>query len=132
MNLGDWLKNGWLVEHQPSTREIADLLAAVARDLADCQVPALSEDWRFNIAYNAALQTATAALAAEGYRAAREQHHFRIIQSLAFTIGADKDTVTCLTASGGSGILASMSAPGSCLSTRWSRCSNWRNCSKAR
>ncbi|MBI4311007.1 MAG: hypothetical protein HY681_04415 [Chloroflexi bacterium] len=93
MNLGDWLRNGWLTEHQSSAREIADLMAAVARDLADCRVPALSEDWRFNIAYNAALQAATAALAAEGFRAAREQHHFRIIQSLAFTIGADKDLV---------------------------------------
>lgn len=93
MNLDDWLKNGWLIEHRPSAREITDLLAAVARDLADCQVPALSEDWRFNIAYNAALQAATAALAAEGYRSAREQHHFRIIQSLAFTIGAEKDVV---------------------------------------
>jgi hypothetical protein len=48
----------------------------------------LSSDWRLNIAYNAALQAATAALAASGYRAARESHHFRIIQSLAHTIGA--------------------------------------------
>ena len=93
MNLGDWLRNGWLTEHQPSAREIADLMAAVVRDLADCQVSALSEDWRFNIAYNAALQAATAALAAEGYRAAREQHHFRVIQSLAFTIGADRELI---------------------------------------
>ncbi len=29
-------------------------------------------DWRFAIAYNAALQAATAALAASGYRASRE------------------------------------------------------------
>lgn len=47
----------------------------------------LSEDWKLNIAYNAALQAATAALAAAGYRAAREQHHYRTIQSLALTIG---------------------------------------------
>jgi hypothetical protein len=42
-----------------------------------------------NIAYNAALQSATAALAAAGYRASRDQHHYRIIQSLRETIGAD-------------------------------------------
>ena len=42
---------------------------------------------RANIAYNAALQAATAALAAAGFRAAREQHHYRTIQSLALTIG---------------------------------------------
>jgi hypothetical protein len=35
----------------------------------------------------------TAALAAEGYRASREAHHYRIIQSLAFTIGAGKELV---------------------------------------
>jgi hypothetical protein len=40
-----------------------------------------------NIAYNAALQAATVALAVSGYRAARDQHHFRIIQSLRETIG---------------------------------------------
>jgi len=42
-----------------------------------------------NIAYNAALQAATAALATVGYRAARDSHHYRVIQSLAYTIGAD-------------------------------------------
>lgn len=42
-----------------------------------------------NIAYNAALQAATAALAAVGYKATRDQHHYRVIQSLRETIGAD-------------------------------------------
>ncbi len=45
-----------------------------------------------SIAYNAALQTATAALAAAGYRATRDSHHYRVIQSLAFTIGADRES----------------------------------------
>jgi len=48
----------------------------------------LSADGRLNIAYNAALQAATIALAASGYRAARDSHHYRIIQSLAPTIDA--------------------------------------------
>ena len=56
------------------------------RDLAQCRTPHLSPDWQLNIAYNAALQAATAALAAAGYRAAREAHHYRVIQSLAHTI----------------------------------------------
>lgn len=47
-----------------------------------------------NIAYNAALQAANAALAAAGYRAARDQHHFRIIQSLRDTIGATGELVS--------------------------------------
>jgi len=38
-------------------------------------VAGLDPDWRLNIAYNAALHSATAALAAEGYRATRESYH---------------------------------------------------------
>jgi hypothetical protein len=83
-----WLKNGWLVEHQTSAREIANLLALVDRDLGDCRTAGLSSDWRLSIAYNAALQAATAALYASGYRPAREMHHYRVVQSLEFTVGA--------------------------------------------
>src|ERR1700683_4359163 len=88
MSLPDWQKNGWRTPHRTSDREIADLLAVVERDLADSAVEGVSPDWRMNIAYNAALQAATVALAASGYRASRHQHHFRIIQSLHETIGA--------------------------------------------
>lgn len=87
MSLRDWLRNSWLVEHKSGAEEIAGLLAIVERDLANAKVAGLSDDWRFSIAYNAALQAATAALAAAGFRAAREQHHYRTIQSLALTIG---------------------------------------------
>lgn len=93
MSLEDWLRNGWLVEHATSTAEIGELLAIADRDLADCRVQGLSPEWRLNIAYNAALQASTAALAACGYRASREAHHYRVIQSLALTIGADAGLV---------------------------------------
>jgi HEPN domain-containing protein len=63
------------------------------RDLAQCRTPHLNPDWQLNIAYNAALQAATAALAAAGYRAARGAHHYRVIQSLAHTIEADPGLV---------------------------------------
>ena len=86
MSLGDWLRNSWLVEHETSPEEIASLLAIVERDLANAKLAGLSEDWSLAIAYNAALQAATAALSAAGFRAAREQHHYRTIQSLALTI----------------------------------------------
>ncbi len=62
-------------------------LAIVERDLANATVAGLADDWKFSIAYNAALQTATAALAAAGFRAVREQHHYRTVQSLALTLG---------------------------------------------
>ena len=35
VGLRDWLANRWLVEHEPSREEIADLLAVVDRDLQD-------------------------------------------------------------------------------------------------
>ena len=49
--------------------------------------------WLFAMAYNGALQAATVALAASGYRAARDAHHYRVIESLALTIGADPDLI---------------------------------------
>lgn len=98
MTLSDWVRNGWLLPHRTSPQEIADLLTIVDRDLADCQASGLSADWRLNIAYNAALQSATAALAASGYRASRDQHHYRAIQSLELTIGADRNVVNRLDA----------------------------------
>jgi len=94
MSLKDWQLNGWLIAHKTSPQEIADLLAVADRDLNDCKASGLSADWRLNIAYNAALQAATAALAACGYRAVREAHHYRVIQSLVYTIDLSSSVVT--------------------------------------
>lgn len=94
MSLKNWQLSGWLVAHTTSPQEIADLLAVADRDLRDCMASGLSADWRLNIAYNADLQAATAALAACGYRAVREAHHFRVIQSLVYIIGLEGKTVT--------------------------------------
>ncbi len=74
------------------------MLGVADRDLRDCVSPGLSEDWRLAIAYNAALQCASAALAASGYRASREAHHYRTIRTLAHTIGADDRLVRQLDA----------------------------------
>ena len=93
MSLKDWSRNGWLVEHKTSPAEIAELLEIAHRDLTDCRIEGLSADWKLNIAYNAALQAANAALAACGYRASRDAHHYRVIQSIALTIGADPSLV---------------------------------------
>ena len=93
VSLQDWLKFGWLKEHKTSRQEIADLLAVADRDLEACQTPALVPDWQFNIAYNAALQLASAALAAAGYQAERSNHHYHVIQSLEFTLGTEPATI---------------------------------------
>ena len=93
MSLGDWLDKGWLVKHKPDRREIKELLGIADRAIADAEVKGISPDARLSIAHNAALQLAIAALAASGYRAGREAHHYRAIQSLAFTIGASSDLI---------------------------------------
>jgi len=87
--LQNWLNYGWLVEHRTSRQEIRDLLAIVDRDVQNAQLEELSADWRMAIAYNAALQTAVAALAAAGFRAEKAAQHYRVLQSLEHTIGLD-------------------------------------------
>jgi hypothetical protein len=96
VDLRDWLKSGWLIEHQTSSQEIADLLGVIDRDTAQCQIAGLSPDWQLNIAYNAALQVATAALAAAGYRAARDAQHYRVIESLRYTMDVDAQRIAQL------------------------------------
>jgi hypothetical protein len=99
MSLSDWQKNGWLKPHAPARREIADLLALAARDLRSAGAKGLGDDWKFNIAYNAALQSATAALIASGYDVPKgDSHHFRVFGSLAFTVGLDATLIQRLDA----------------------------------
>lgn len=86
MTLQNWLQNSWLVPHSAGAQEIADLFRIADRDLAACKVEGLPADWRLAIAYNAGLQSAAAALACAGYRAARDNHHYRVIQSLEYTL----------------------------------------------
>lgn len=93
MSLSDWLEKGWLVKHRPDRRETRELLGIADRDITDAQAKGISTDTRLSLAYNAALQLAIAALAATGYRAGHEAHHYRAIQSLAFTINASTDLV---------------------------------------
>ena len=93
MSLKNWLSSGWLTEHKSSRQEIDELLAIAERDLEQALTPGLSPDWRLNIAYNAALQMAVAALAAVGYRAGRDNKHYRVIQSLAFSLGLKADLI---------------------------------------
>ncbi len=98
MSLAEWLANRWIVEHQASVAEIAELFAVVERDLQDAAVPRLSSDWRLGITYNAALQLSVLALAATGFRPGRERAHERAILSLRQTVGVEAVTVDLLDA----------------------------------
>jgi hypothetical protein len=89
MSLQEWEANGWLRRHSTSTREIGNLLAIVDRDLLDAR-ESISPDWRFGIAYNAALRLCTILLYASGYRAERTLQHYRTIQVLPIVLGMDR------------------------------------------
>ena len=93
MSLTDLASEGKFKAHKTSKSEINQLLAVFDRDIADAQITNLSTDRRFIMAYSAALTIGIVALAASGYQAASEGHHYWTIQSLAFTLGVDPKTV---------------------------------------
>lgn len=79
--------------HRASKKELDDIRALVARDLADAKVAGLSADRRFATAYNAALLAANMAIACAGYRVTAKTGHHKISFDsieLALGTGADK------------------------------------------
>ncbi len=86
MSFQSWVEYGWLKAHQSSREEIGNLFGIIDRDLKDCDVPGLSADARLERAYNAALQCATVALFASGYRASSRDNHYKVIESLEMTL----------------------------------------------
>jgi hypothetical protein len=83
MSLTHWLKISWLRPHPASLEETRNLWLIADRDIRDAAGDGISQDWRFNIAYNAALQLCTLLLYAEGYEPAKGQlTHYRILQCL--------------------------------------------------
>jgi hypothetical protein len=78
MTLRQWESNDWLREEPTSKQEIGNLRAIADRDLKDATGP-ISPDWRFGIAYNAALKLCAVLLRAEGYRPTHGLQHCRTI-----------------------------------------------------
>ena len=90
MSFQEWQKNGWLRPHQTSQQEIAALLGVIDRDVGASGQTNIDGDWRFAIAYNAALQAAALALKAAGFEVPKGGGaHHRTIESLRLTIGDD-------------------------------------------
>lgn len=50
----------------------------------------MSADWRFGIAYNAALKLCMILLVSAGYRPDRNLAHYRTLQALPLVLGSDK------------------------------------------
>ena len=85
-SLQQWRDTGWLTPFQPIAEETAGQLREVDRELADARQN-ISTESGFVIACNAALRPATIALSAAGFRASREQRHYRTIAALPLVIG---------------------------------------------
>ena|SRR6267143_7209027 len=66
------LANKEAQKHKTSKKELDNMRALIARDLADAGIAGLSADRRFATAYNAALQAANMAIACAGYLCAVE------------------------------------------------------------
>lgn len=81
------LTRGNIQEHKTSKEEIRALFQLIERDLKDAAIPALSEDRRYTIAYNAILQSATAIMHCLGYRTKGEAHHFTTFEFLFEALG---------------------------------------------
>jgi hypothetical protein len=94
MSLEKWEEYGWLKAEPTSRNEIKSLLAIVERDLKDANVAAVSEDRRFEAAFNAARTAAAIALRASGFRTTNQAgQHLKTIESLELTIGADSKLI---------------------------------------
>jgi len=89
MTLKQWQTNGWLKNEPTSRDEIANMIAMVDRDLKDA-AGSISPDWRFGIAYNAALKLCTILVRAEGYRPGHGLHHYRTIMAMPLILGQSK------------------------------------------
>lgn len=89
----NWSSAGWLQRHRTSPEEIRDLWSIAARDLKDAAGSGISSDWRYGIAYNAALKLCTILLYAEGYKPAKGAlAHFRVLAALPHILGAGRQS----------------------------------------
>jgi hypothetical protein len=85
---------------QPDKSQVARLLAAAQRNVADAQLQGLSTENRFDASYKAIMQAAMVALNANGYRTltSKPGHHQTAIQTLPLTVGLPQSTVIVLDA----------------------------------
>jgi hypothetical protein len=82
------LANKEAQKHKTSKKELDNMRALIARDLADAGLAGLSADRRFATAYNAALQAANMAIACAGYRIMSKVGHHRVsLESTKLVLG---------------------------------------------
>ena len=91
MTLENLARIGRLLPHAPTREEIGKLLTGAARSLKDAGNTSNSNASRLTLAYTAIMESAQAALFANGYRPSKSEggHHMTMIQSLVHTIGLE-------------------------------------------
>lgn len=89
MTLENLARIGRLRQHQATAAEVAKLIAAAERNLADACNGSSSAGTRYTCAYTAVMQAAQAALFVHGFRPETNSggHHATLIQALVHTIG---------------------------------------------
>jgi hypothetical protein len=85
------LANQEVKRHKTSKRELDNLRAVIARDLAGASLEGMSTDRRFATAYNAALQAAKMAIACAGYRVHGAGHHKLSFETIKLALGKTAD-----------------------------------------
>jgi uncharacterized protein (UPF0332 family) len=86
------LVNNDAQKHKTSKKELDNMRALIARDLADAGLVGLSADRKFATAYNAALQAANMAIACAGYRITSKVGHHRVsLESTKLVLGKAAD-----------------------------------------
>ena len=93
MTLKNLADVGRLKPHSASAKELARLLDSAAISLADAKIDANHTSSRFDLAYKSLMQSALAALMANGYRPSTHEpgHQQTTIQTLPKTIGLPAD-----------------------------------------
>ena len=89
MTLNDLRSQGRLRPHRTSRSEVDDLLRLADRGIADAQVPGVSADGRFMMAYDAALSLAGIPLHCAGFRTDGPRHHQTTFAALPIVMGAE-------------------------------------------
>jgi hypothetical protein len=84
----------------PERTQVARMLAAAERNMADAKLSGLSVENRFDVAYKAIMQLAMLALYANGYRTltSRPGHHQTAVQTLTLTTALSPEKVRVLDA----------------------------------
>ncbi len=98
MSLQNLLKIGQLEKHETNAEQVRRMLDSAERSITDARQESISPETRLDAAYRAITQLCMVALWANDCRPAKSKpgHHQTMIQSLAHSIGLDRDQMLLL------------------------------------